>query len=88
MSFTIATSKTHDLLIRALIGKRGQVLRTREILELAKLMGATDQEIRFLQPPDHCQNHAPNRGACRCSKTSSAPLEQVKRGLYKVIISD
>ena len=86
MSYSGATSETHDILIRALIGKRGQVLRTGEILELAKLTGATDKEIRFLQPPDHCQNHAPNHGACQCSQTSSAPLEQGKRGHYQVII--
>lgn len=84
MSFTPATSKTHDLLIRALAGKQGQTLRTWEIEELARSIGATDKEVDWLQPSDHCQNTP--AGACKYAGTNSAQLAFVERGVYRVLL--
>jgi len=84
MAFTSATQRTHAPLIRALTGKRGQTLRTREIKkmveELAPEIGA---DIQWLHPTDHCENHRV-KGACLCAETDKAPLTYLSRGLFRV----
>lgn len=84
MSFTPATTQTHEALVRALKGKSGQILRTAEIRKLVKERAPEiGQNIQWLFPTDHCDNHSV-RGACRCAKTEDAPLSRVSRGLFLV----
>lgn len=84
MSFTPATTQTHDALVRALAGMSGRTMRTAEIRQLveerAPGLGA---RIQWLLPSDHCDNHRV-KGACRCSKTEAAPLTRLSRGVYVV----
>lgn len=84
MSFTPATTRTHEALVRALAGKRGETLRTAEIRKLVEeRVPEIGDNIQWLFPTDHCDNHTV-KGACSCSKTEDAPLSRVSRGVFRV----
>jgi hypothetical protein len=84
MSFTKATTQTHDAIVRALAGKKGQTLRTGEIRKLVEeRVPEIGKNIQWLFPTDHCDNHTV-KGACRCAKTEDAPLSRISHGLFLV----
>ena len=84
MSFTPATTQTHDALVAALAGMHGQILKTAEIRKLVEeRVPEIGKNIQWLFPTDHCDNHTV-KGACRCSKTEAAPLSRVSRGVFRV----
>ena len=84
MSFTPATTATHQFLELALRKVNGQILQTKQIRELVRVEAPeVGERIQWLHPSDHCENHVP-KGACECGGTENALLARVERGMYKV----
>ena len=84
MSFTPATTQTHEALVRALAGKSGEILSNAQIRQLVEArVPEIGNRIQWLFPSDHCDNHVVE-GSCRCAGTADAPLSRVGHGRYRV----
>lgn len=84
MSFTPATTGTHAFLAQALREVQGQILQSKQIVELVRsLVPEIGERIQWMIPSDHCINHVP-KGGCECGGTDRALLVRVKRGWYEV----
>jgi hypothetical protein len=84
MSFTPATTQTHEALVRALAGKSGEILSNAQIRQLVEArVPEIGNRIQWLFPSDHCDNHVV-KGSCRCAGTPDAPLSRVGHGRYLV----
>jgi predicted HNH restriction endonuclease len=84
MSFTPATTLTHDALLRALAGMQGQILSPAEIRQSVHArVPEIGNRIQWLFPSDHCDNHVV-KGSCQCAGADAAPLTRVGQGRYLV----
>ena len=81
--WTNAADRCHTLLLRAVAGRQGAVMRTSEIRSLVDKVPGVGADAQFAQPPDHCVNIR-NAGACECAETDRSLFKHVRRGVYLV----
>jgi hypothetical protein len=81
--WTTIASRFHDDLKRAMIPYKGKQLKTAEINNILKDVPGLAQNVRLIQPPDHCRN-VKNFGACTCAHTDKAIFEKLQKGLFYV----
>jgi len=75
--------KWHEPLRRVMAKYENAEMTTDEIRTVSASIPGVGNNVKFIQPPDHCLN-VTNKGACPCAETEESLFVQVRRGVYLV----